>query len=90
VAGPREKGGIKNEGISHYVIENKHKKISTSGYPIISMKIKALFFKPMMCMKRKELVRRHEKSLRERSSEPLGPEFCAIGREAYGAAQTGE
>ena len=27
-----------------------------------------------------------EKSSRERSSEPLGPEFCAVGREAYSEA----
>ena len=27
-----------------------------------------------------------EKSSRERSSEPLGPEFCAVGREAWSEA----
>jgi hypothetical protein len=28
----------------------------------------------------------NERFLRERSSEPLGPEFCAVPREAHGEA----
>jgi hypothetical protein len=39
-----EKGELKNEGLSHYVIENKHRKFWCGGYPIISMKIKGLFY----------------------------------------------
>jgi hypothetical protein len=39
-----ETGEIKNEGLSHYIIENKHAKISGSANPIISMKIKDLFY----------------------------------------------
>ena len=39
-----EKGELKNEGLSHYVIENKDIKISRSDDPIISMKIKGLFY----------------------------------------------
>jgi hypothetical protein len=39
----REKGEIKNEGISHDVIENKCRKISVLGYPTMSMKTKGLF-----------------------------------------------
>jgi hypothetical protein len=39
-----EKGELKNEGLSHYVIENKYTKISISANPIISMKIKGLFY----------------------------------------------
>jgi len=38
------KGELKNEGLSHYVIENKHTEISVPVNPIISMKIKDLFF----------------------------------------------
>jgi len=40
-----EKRELKTEGLSHYVIENKHTKISVSANPIISMKIKGLFRK---------------------------------------------
>jgi len=38
------KGELKNEGLSHYVIENKYKKMSVWEDPIISMKIKGLFY----------------------------------------------
>jgi hypothetical protein len=38
-----EKGESKNEDLSHYVIENKHTKISELANPIISMKTKGLF-----------------------------------------------
>jgi hypothetical protein len=39
-----EKRELKNEGLSHYVIENKHRKISGGANPIISMKIKGLIY----------------------------------------------
>jgi hypothetical protein len=38
------KGELKNDDRSHYVIENKHTKISESDDPIISMKTKGLFY----------------------------------------------
>ena len=38
-----EKGELSNEGLSHYVIENKHRKILKSVNPIMFMKTKGLF-----------------------------------------------
>ena len=40
--GAGKKGKLKNEGISHDVIENKCRKISVLGYPTMSMKTKGL------------------------------------------------
>jgi len=39
-----KKGELKNEGLSHYVIENKHTKFSARANPIISMKTQGLFY----------------------------------------------